>query len=459
VEAATTPTVQVSYIGVDSVLVSWPETNDACFTKYEVHTKVDGSSTWRLEDTFSDAADTSTIILNLQADTLYTVRVTDFDCFGNATGETPVRTHNVVALTEVAKTLTTATVEWTQSNALDLCFGFYSVQYRSSAGAWVETDNITSRTTTTTTIEGLSPGTTYNIRVIERDCFGGPDFESNSISLVLIAHSDANLRVVSALGGAVELQWAAPNVNETCFSRYLLQYRLQSTSAWQTYKTIAARTQVNSSVTGLAGGQTFEFRLVTEDCWGAFESTIVSSKIIGLPLLSIDATTRDHVAVHWPISEDPCFQNYALQVRETGSTSWTTSATVTDKATTSGAIAGLKAGTTYEVRVVETGCNEARSSAPLSVQTSAPPGAVESMGGPAVVGGIVVGIILAAAVGFMVLGRRKDKVTIEPTRIVPPAAPPAPTVPPPDGAKAAFCSQCGSKVSGPFCASCGAKAS
>lgn len=62
-------------------------------------------------------------------------------------------------------------VSWSQSG--DYCFTQYHLEYRETgSGAWIEENTYTSASQTSATINGLSPDTAYEVRVVDEDCFG-----------------------------------------------------------------------------------------------------------------------------------------------------------------------------------------------------------------------------------------------------------------------------------------------
>jgi hypothetical protein len=95
--------------------------------------------------------------------------------------------------------VTTSTVRISWSQTQDACFTRYLVQHREiGSGGWVQDETIGSASTTSTTIFGLTPDTSYEVRVVDEDCLGSQPSSAAQIRTTSLAAVGA-----LAVGGIV----------------------------------------------------------------------------------------------------------------------------------------------------------------------------------------------------------------------------------------------------------------
>jgi titin len=136
------------------------------------------------------------------------------------------------------------------------------VPQRWGAGEWVDVQTLAADTTATTLV-GLSPGVTFQLRVEARNAAGAAASATVTITTPESTPSGllapTNVAISPANRGAANVSWVDNATGETGYS---VQQR-QGTSAWAPVKTAAAdATKVK--VTGLTVGATYGFRVCAE---------------------------------------------------------------------------------------------------------------------------------------------------------------------------------------------------
>jgi titin len=240
----------------------------------------------------------------------------------------------------------------------------YTVQYRPQGATAYQTATATG---TSTTVTGLTNGTTYEFQVAATNSAGtGP------WSNVATAKPEAEI-VVTVPGAAQDLQatagdttvaltWSAPaNNGNAAITGYTVQYRAQDTDAWSEKEV----TGTSTTVTGLTNGVTYEFRVAAENSagLGAWSDTVTATPeaeivetVPGAPT-GLQATAGDaQVALSWTAPADTGnspITSYTVRYKATDATDWTTrDVTARSRdAATSTTVTGLTNGTTYEFQV------------------------------------------------------------------------------------------------------------
>ena len=151
--------------GDTSLAVSWtaPDDNGASITHYDLQHRPDGG-TWTLIENISGTTQT---ISSLTNGTAYDVRVRAANAGGDGawsphTTGTPASTPGKPAAPSVSAGAFRLVVAWTAPSTGGSPITHYDVRWRTGTNAWEQKDGVT---TTSTTITGLTAGTTYEVAV------------------------------------------------------------------------------------------------------------------------------------------------------------------------------------------------------------------------------------------------------------------------------------------------------
>lgn len=253
-------------------------------------------------------------------------------------------------VTAVAASESSVTVSW---SAVTGATG-YVVQYR-AAGTTAWTDR-PETTALTDTITGLTPGTTYQIRVIAK----GDDVISGdsppSIVQVVATPADpldapANLSGGTPTALTIPATWDAV----TGATGYVLRYRVQGTTTWTTRTQVTATTD---TITGLTPATAYDLQVMAkgngtttgDSPWSATVTATTAAALAAPAGLDGGTTTATTIPATWTAVASAT--GYILRYRVQGTTTWTTR---TQVAVPNDTITGLTANTTYDLQVMTKG--------------------------------------------------------------------------------------------------------
>ena len=196
----------------------------------------------------------------------------------------------------------------------------YVVQYSSNSGSSWSTFADGTSTTTTTTVSGLTNGSTYIFKVAAVNSVGTGAYSSASTGVLVAGVPGAPTSVVGVSGDTqVLLSWTAPSSNGgASITDYVLQFSSNSGSSWSTFAD-GTSTTTTATVTGLTNGSSYTFRVsaVNDHGSGNYSEVSISSAphanswtsvhivgVMDIPI-TIDASatleifTRTHYANVW----------------------------------------------------------------------------------------------------------------------------------------------------------------
>ena len=219
--------------------------------------------------TYADGTSTtaSTLVPYLSHSTTYTFRISAVNAAGTGTASDAASV--ATATTAGAPTGLTATqgvaevdLAWT-APASDggAALTDYTVEYSSDSGStWTTFEDGTS-TTGSTTVTGLSNGTTYVFRVSAANAVG-TGAVSDSASATTVSEPDPPTGLSATAGiEEVALSWTAPSSNGgSAITDYTVEYSSDSGTTWTTF-TDGTSTTASTTVTGLANSTTYTFRV------------------------------------------------------------------------------------------------------------------------------------------------------------------------------------------------------
>ena len=242
-----------------------------------------------------------------------------------------------------------ATVSWTAiSGAVS-----YDVDYKlTTSGTW--TNAATATASTSVAISGLTASTTYDWRV-RTNC------SSSSSAYTAAQFTTASVPVCNAPSGlaASSITTSGATVSWTAVSgavSYDVDYKLTTSGTWTNAATATGSTSV--AISGLSSSTTYDWRVRTNCSFGssgytAAQFTTASVVVCNAPSgLASSGVTSSAATVSWTAVSGAL--NYDVDYKLTSSGTWTNAATAT--ASTSVAISGLAASSTYDWRV-RTNCS------------------------------------------------------------------------------------------------------
>ncbi|UZN04564.1 S8 family serine peptidase [Cellulomonas sp. S1-8] len=251
----------------------------------------------------------------------------------------------------------------------------YQVSWRTGTGSW-SSQAPTAATTRTATLDGLSPGTPYEVRVTARNQYG-----STSASLAAATSprpapgTPTGLAFSTVTPTGAVVSWSPGSGVPTATYQVA---RRTGTGLWTLLPTVPASTPT-TTLTGLAPSTSYEVRVVAYDAYGtasaAVHGTVVTTSAgVSAPrtvAVAVSATGRARVGWAPPRTGAENVVGYVVQHGNATVGRRTTTAAVTARSVL---LTALRAKTSYEFRV------GARSvsggvvwSAPVTVRTPAPP--------------------------------------------------------------------------------------
>jgi hypothetical protein len=213
---------------------------------------------------------------------------------------------------------------------------------------------------TTVVVTGLTNGTTYVFRVAAVNAVGQGSFSAVSTPLTPSAPAGPPTGVAGVPGNAqVGLTWTAPtDTGGTAIVDYVVQYRVNVVgSQWVTF-TDGTSAATTATVTGLANGTAYVFRVAAVNAAVAGPYSVASAPVTPRTLptapRNLTRTVGDtQVSLTWtaPSSNGGLpITDYVVQFSSTNGTSWTTFTDGVSTGTTA-TVTGLTNGTTYIFRV------------------------------------------------------------------------------------------------------------
>ena len=353
-----TPTLSVTSSTSSSISVSWSGIQNA--SGYTLQYKTSNTSTWTTVSTISSSLRSYTLS-GLVAATSYDMRLlakgsgvySDSDYSAVVSYNTKSQQLSTPTLYAVDSDQDSISVKW---NAIANASG-YTLQYKeSSASSWTSAPALNA-SQTSYTVSGLTAGTTYHFRLLAKGV--GAYSDSNysgtiSYSTTTRQLSTPTLSRSSATLNSITVTWnAIANA-----SGYTLQYKKASESTWQTEPMIASES-TSHTVSGLAGGTTYNFRMFANGSGTYIDSELsavvsysTTTQPLSTPTFSDVSSTYNSITVSWNSVSNA--SGYVVQYRKTNDSTWLTTATLSPSLT-SYTLDGLDVRTPYIVRMYAKG--------------------------------------------------------------------------------------------------------
>jgi len=183
---ATAVTLSSNGLGPTAISLAWTESGDAFFQSYTVqYSATSSNGPWTTLWSTTTKTQTSVLAYGFSPSTTYWWQVIDTDSFGSQASNQLQETQTAAAtLSFTQPTSTSASFTWNnlaQYGGL-LTFVSYTLYESVNGGPWSYVMTITSVSTTTYTLNGLSTGTTYYFYLDTSDgcTCGGSSFGSSS---------------------------------------------------------------------------------------------------------------------------------------------------------------------------------------------------------------------------------------------------------------------------------------
>jgi len=364
----------------------------ATITDYIVESSSDAGVNWTIF-TDGESARAAATVTGLTNGRSYLFRVTAVTSFGQ--GVRSVSSSAVIPVRPASAPLALGTtvgdgqilLNWTApaSNG-GATISDYAVQ-RSTDGGRTWTDFVDGvSTATTATVTGLANGTSHVFRVAARTSVGLGDWTAASAAVtpLSLASAPRSLQAV-ARDGQVLLTWTAPAFTSgSPVTDYLVQRSENGGSTW-TNVVDGVSAGSGATVTGLANGTTYVFRVAAVTAagpgtWSSATTGVVPKGPASAPLNVLAVGGNGQASLSWSAPSTTggaTIRDYVVQSSSDGGRNWST--TVDGVSASTGAtLTGLNNGTNYTFRVAAltdftTGTYSAASAA---VMPLAAPGAV-----------------------------------------------------------------------------------
>ncbi|NDC49495.1 MAG: fibronectin type III domain-containing protein, partial [Micrococcales bacterium] len=219
-------------------------------------------------------------------------------------------------------------------------------------------------TSTSLTVSGAAPGTTYLVRVAAVNAVGQSEWLVGSVTTLATSASAPKSLVSSNLGtNTVSLGWGLPDSNGgAAITDYQVEVTSNGTNSW-TVIPHSASNKLGFSVTSLLYGRTYQFRVaaVTSVGLGAYSNVITVTTLGGVvpnapASFTVGTVKTTAASVSWSsVIATAKVSNYLVDVSTDGSTWVPVSKRVSTS--TSLSLSGLKLGTTYQIRVAAVNAN------------------------------------------------------------------------------------------------------
>ena len=260
---------------------------------------------------------------------------------------------------------TSAVLTWTDNGNDETGF---RVEYRVGRRAWAGTE--VAADSTTATVTGLLPSTSYEFRVSSLNAHGAA--ASDSVFLVMPPAAPTGLTAAQASSTSVSLAWTDASTDE---DRFVAEYReAGTTAAWTAFGTNAAAGAESITVTGLVSGRSYEFRVFAENGNGRSSPSGAASVASGAAPAApsgVTATAQGSTTALVAWSDNSSDETgFEIEYRA-GSGPWQMAARTTASVTRT-AVAGLEPATAYEFRVSATNGNGSSAAAAAPVLTMPP---------------------------------------------------------------------------------------
>ena len=367
------PAKPTGVAGAASVTLTWVAPTDpttAAVSGYKVQYKTAAAENWSGATTVSRTGTaTSTTVTGLTNGTAYVFRVRAVNRIGDgpwsdASGNvTPAALPAAPAKPTVAGGAAKATVTWVApTNPTTATVTGYDVQYKTATGStWGDWTRTGAATSVSETVTGLTNGTAYVFRVRATNRIGDGAWSpaSDSVTPADVPEAPAKPTGVAKVS-SVTVSWAAPATRGATISAYAVQYKTATAQNWTTWTRTGTATSTSETVTGLANGTAYVFRVratnsVGNGAWSPASDQVRPAALPAKVAKPTGVAKAASVTLTWVAPTDPttaAVTGYKVQHKTAAAADWSGATTVSRTGTaTSATITGLTNGTAYVFRV------------------------------------------------------------------------------------------------------------
>jgi len=205
----------------------------------------------------------------------------------------------------------------------------YTVQYSSNGGSTWSVFSHSPSTATSVTVTGLTNGTSYVFRVAAVDSSGTGSWSGHSAAVVPRTVPALPTNVTAMPGnGRVSLIWtAATSDGGSVVTDYTLQYSSNGGSSWNTFPH-SATTARAATVTGLANGTSYVFRVAAVNIAGTGTHSVATPRVtplaagVGVPTA---VAGNGYVDLRWTAPSlvgMPPITDYAIRYSSNSGATW-----------------------------------------------------------------------------------------------------------------------------------------
>ena len=206
---------------------------------------------------------------------------------------------------------TTMSVSWAAPSANGADITDYDVQY-CSAGCtndsnWTSIPDTTPSTALSSTITGLTNGTTYQVQVRAQNSVGAGDW-SNSATHTIGRPSAPAAPTLTTGNAQLTATWTAASGNGSTITDYDVQYcsaGCTNDANWTSIPDTTPSTALSYTITGLTNGTTYQVRVRAENSAGNGPWSPAASVEVGLPSVPSAVTVsagNETLTVNWTAS-------------------------------------------------------------------------------------------------------------------------------------------------------------
>jgi ELWxxDGT repeat protein len=351
--------------GDGQVVLTWsvPANNGGVgITDYIVQFKAVAATAW---STFADGISTSTSanVTGLTNGTTYVFRVAAVNSEGAGSyaelsaGVVPATVPTTPANLTTSSGNSQVRLTWSApANNGGAAVTDYVVQFKTIAATAWSTFADGRSTNTSATVTGLTNGTGYVFRVLAVNTAGAG--AESSVFATPRTVASAPLSLGGTPGNSqVRLAWIAPTNNGgSAITDYVVQFKTIAATTWSTFAD-GRSTNTSATVTGLANGTGYVFRVLAVNAAGAgAESSVFATpRTVASAPLSLGGTPgNSQVRLTWSSPANnggAAVTDYVVQFKTIAATAWSTFADGRST-NTSATVTGLTNGTGYVFRVL-----------------------------------------------------------------------------------------------------------
>ena len=149
-------------------------------------------------------------------------------------------------------------VSWTAPDDNGSPITRYSMHYKARAATALTTHPLaTAGARTSTTITGLTNGTTYLLQVRAHNAGGISAFSATARGTPRGAPDAPAKPALTPGDGRLAVSWTAPDDNGSAITRYSMHYKARAATAWTTHPLANAGARTSTTITGLTNGTTY----------------------------------------------------------------------------------------------------------------------------------------------------------------------------------------------------------